>query len=84
MTRENLPRWATAIVLSLLGVILLTGLSFAISDRVSLGNEVKINTNDITRLKSQQETTQRTLDKMDGKLDRIIDCQAKIQSNKPC
>lgn len=70
--------------MSLLGVILLTGLSFAISDRVTLGNEVKLNTNDITRLKSQQETTQKSLDRIDTKLDKIIDCQAAVQSGRHC
>lgn len=84
MVKEDLPKSVVKIALSILAFLLVTGLSFAISDRVSLGDVVDSHAGRITRLEARQETVYTTLDKIDSKLDKIIDCQAAMQAGRPC
>ena len=84
MTGDRVPQWATRIALSLIGAAMLIVVSFAVGDRVSLGNTVNTNSNRLTRLEAQQEQVEVQLNEMNTKLDRIFNCQIEQQLGRTC
>lgn len=84
MTGDYVPQWATRIAMALIGAALLIVVSFAVGDRVSLGNTVYTNSTRLTRLETQQEQMAVQLNDINTKLDRIFNCQIEQQLGRTC
>ena len=80
MTAERLPSWASKLALSVIGALLMAGIGIGIADRETLSeHETRISVNE-----SRLQGMDRTLEKMDDKLDTIIDCQRKQEQGRDC
>ena len=79
-TRDSLPPWASRLLLGILGALFVAGLGVGLADRETLAEHATR----ISVLEEQQRDVEEALEKIDDKLDRIIDCQNKQQQNRPC
>lgn len=80
LSSENVPTWATRIILGILGAILLAAMTVTMSDRdVLAGHETRI-----AVLERRANDTENLLGRIDTKLDRIIDCQRRQEQGREC
>lgn len=82
MTKDSLPSWAVKALIWTIALIVVTGASFVISDRISVGNDISALDSRTTRLEANDTNATRerseikgALEKIDAKLDKIIDRQ---------
>lgn len=77
---DRIPSWATKIALTIIGALLMAGIGVGIADRETLAeHETRITVNE-TKING----IDRTLEKIDDKLDVIIDCQRKQEQDRDC